>query len=88
MERKAIAHARVIKWVEKFAEALKNRIIEKGDGTFSSKHEILGVITEEYYELVMAVHNESPQRITEELIDIAVGAIFAAACIDEQALDW
>lgn len=54
--------------------ALSKRLEEKGLGIFVSPHEILGVITEEYKELIDAVHKND--NVKGELLDIAVAAIF------------
>lgn len=65
------------------------RLNEKGDGTFASIHEIHGVLQEEMYELEKAIHeNLSDKEKIEELADIAVGAIFAIACIKTKSIDW
>ncbi len=67
---------------------LMDRLNEKGWGTWSSRHELLGFLTEEYHEVVAAVQTESMDRIKDELIDVAVGCIFGIACIDAGLLDW
>jgi len=60
----------------------------KGYGTFASRHEILGSVTEEYHELVDAVHRNDMFDCEKELADVAVAAIFGLACIKEKSLDW
>ena len=67
---------------------LIDRLNEKGYGALVSRHEILGVLTEEYHEAVKAVESESIQEVRDELIDLAVGCIFGVACIDARAVDW
>jgi len=67
---------------------LEMRLKEKGDGSFASTHEILGVIDEEYNELRTAVHKNSWDDIVLELEDIAVAAIFSLACVRQQTVDW
>ncbi len=69
-------------------DKLYKRLEQKGYGTFASRHEILGVITEEYKEVVDAVHEKNPEAIKQELLDIAVGAIFGYACMNEKTVDW
>lgn len=61
---------------------------DKGWGAWLSRHEISGFITEEYDEVKDAVHEGSLADIKRELIDIAVGCIFATACINAKAMDW
>ncbi len=69
-------------------DKLISRLEEKGWGAWLSRHEILGFLTEEYTEAVDAVHAGTLGDIKGELKDIAVGCIFAIACIDNSTLDW
>lgn len=64
------------------------RLNQKGEGIFASRHEILGIITEEYSELIDAVHQRQITDIRDELLDIAVGCIFAIASIESGNMDW
>jgi NTP pyrophosphatase (non-canonical NTP hydrolase) len=77
-----------MKTVDDVIGMLRYKLNEKGYGTFSSRHEILGVVTEEYHEFVEAVHKKDHVEMKNELIDIAVGCIFSAACIEEKTIDW
>jgi len=74
--------------IDKIITAAGERLHEKGHGAWTSRHEILGIVSEEFRELENAVHREDDQRIVEELKDIAVGAIFSIACINAGTLDW
>ncbi len=81
--------------VEEEMAYLLKRIIERieqyGDHTFSSRHEILGLVTEEFNELQDSIGNKSLGRwdeFREELIDLAVACVFGAACITNRSLDW
>lgn len=78
------------KALESLKKALEETLHEKGPHSYSSKHEILGIITEEYIELVDAVreNDTSHKHTREELLDIAVACVFGIACIDQWALDW
>ena len=67
---------------------LRDRVNEKGAGAFVSRHEILGVLTEEYDELIDAVHRGNIEDIEEELADLAVGALFGWACIYAKKTPW
>jgi hypothetical protein len=70
---------------------LARRINEKGAGTFASRHEILGTVTEEYHELEDAVMIKSIsglEDIKDELLDIAVACVFGVTCIDANTLEW
>lgn len=55
---------------------LKHRISKRGDSPHASKHESLGVITEEYTEFIEAVHSKCDIEIANEAVDIAVAAIY------------
>lgn len=64
------------------------RLAQKGHHAWQSTHEILGVITEEYWELQEAIKNNDMEEIKKELMDIAVACHFGIACINEKTLDW
>ena len=68
--------------------ALFNRLKEKGYGAASSSHEILGIVTEEYLELVEAVRKNDRRNMEQELIDIVVGCILGLNSYYEDTLDW
>jgi NTP pyrophosphatase (non-canonical NTP hydrolase) len=87
MSRPQLTEEQVMAAVEKTLEKLKFRLNQKGYGTFSSRHEILGVITEEYKEFVDAVHSKNYDEMKSEIIDLAVGCIFGLACFDAETID-
>lgn len=70
---------------------LIERLAEKGWGTFASSHETLGIIAEEYDELLEAVRGNDLMEVDAELKDLAVAAILGMASItanrSEQCLD-
>lgn len=70
------------------SRVLQDKIREKGSGTFASRHEILGLLEEEHFELIQAVRSESLERVKEELYDIAVVCLFGAACINAGTVEW
>jgi hypothetical protein len=74
--------------IKAIRDQLEMRLEEKGCHTFTSSHEISGVITEEYKEVQDAVHLNDQQYLRKELIDIAVGAIWGIVSIDAEGLDW
>lgn len=87
-EREQITEMSMVDVVCKFQSALKHRLAQKGYGTFKSTHEILGVLTEEFHELVDAVKSNDIESVRHELFDLAVGAVFGVACIDQNSIDW
>lgn len=87
--RKQITKRQVRNAVIETQTKLKRRLNnEKGWGTWLSRHEILGFAEEERFELCQAVHSDSLEDVKEELLDLAVGCIFAVACINADTLDW
>jgi NTP pyrophosphatase (non-canonical NTP hydrolase) len=88
MDRTQLTDEQIMKAVDKTIEKLKFRLKQKGYGTFASKHEILGVITEEYKEFVDAVHSKNYEEMKSEIIDLAVGCMFGLACFEEETIDW
>lgn len=67
---------------------MTKRLRQKGDGTFASRHEILGCLTEEYLEICNAVQCEDNQHLVAELLDAAVACVFGAACIVQGGTEW
>lgn len=67
--------------IRKIRQKLADRLNEKGNGAFVSRHEILGVLTEEWKKLIDTVQGGSVEDIADELADLAVGAILGCACI-------
>lgn len=86
--RHQITEQQVDEAVAKVRFHLFSRLKQKGFGTWTSRHEILGFLTEEYHEAVEAVHSGSVNDIEAELVDVAVGCIFAIACKNAGTLDW
>jgi len=69
-------------------DALEMRLEEKGCHTYTSSHEISGLMDEEFDEMKEAVHRNDIGHLKKELIDIAVGAIWGIVSIDAEGLDW
>ena len=60
---------------------LGERLKQHGPGSFIGPHEILGIITEEYDELIDAVRDNDYGQVEKELVDIAVGCLFGVASL-------
>jgi hypothetical protein len=69
-------------------DMLMKRLSQRGWGIFVSQHECLGIIQEEFNEYSVAVQANNKALQREELIDIAVGCIFAITSIDSGKMDW
>jgi phosphoribosyl-ATP pyrophosphohydrolase len=74
--------------LEIIREKILSKLIEKGPHSLCSIHEILGVVTEEYTELVLAVQSNDHGHVMAECEDIAVGAIFGLMSKQVGGLDW
>ena len=70
--------AQVIKDVE---ATINRKIIEKGKGIYAGSHETLGIVAEEYHELIDAVRSNNKDEVISELFDVAVGCLFGIASI-------
>ncbi len=77
MSRKTVSNKLIDEAIKEVRKKLYNIMKTKGNKQFVSPHEALGVVTEEYHELVEAVR--TGVRITSELEDVAVAAIFSIA---------
>jgi len=88
MDRVKLSREDVSEAMKRVEAALYARLDEKGYGTFSSTHEIRGVLDEEYNELREAMHANDYEAIESELLDLAVGAIFGYACVNGNFIDW
>lgn len=60
---------------------LEQRLQQHGPGSYIGPHEGLGILTEEYDELIDAVRSNDRAQVEKELIDIAVGALFGVASL-------
>jgi NTP pyrophosphatase (non-canonical NTP hydrolase) len=67
---------------------LERRLKEKGTDSYASTHECLGILTEEYYELVDAVQSNDGEGFESEMIDVAVAAIWSICSKKADALDF
>ena len=62
--------------------------VRKGWQTWSSRHEIVGVLKEEFeVEFMAEVHRKDPKAMERELFDVAIGALFGIVSI-RKGLDW
>lgn len=90
VERIKISEEAILKAHTNTWNALKDALDEQGWGGFVSTHEVYGKLSEEMKEMLDAIHaskNFVSQNTRNELLDIALTAIFAIACIDEETMD-
>lgn len=55
---------------------LDRRLHKHGPGIYASSHETLGIVTEEYLELIEAAKANNHADFRAELFDLAVAALF------------
>jgi hypothetical protein len=70
--------------LDRITKKLNQRLQIKGQYGYMSRHETLGIITEEFWELVQAVQGNKSDEYESELIDVAVGCLFGLASRLEQ----
>ena len=88
MKRNNITEPAIKKSTEETYNKIIYRLNQKGWHSLSSTHEILGVVAEEYQELIEAIKEGDKEKIKQELLDISVACNFGMACIDSKNLDW
>lgn len=69
----------LLKTLEQVTIAVAQKIEKHGRGAYVSSHETLGIVAEEYHELVEAVRQNDPSEIATESLDVAVACIFGVA---------
>ena len=80
MQRTLVTQDDVQKTIRQVVAKLEYRLREKGTGAFTSRHEGLGVIAEEYAELLDAVRRDHNHKLfMDECVDVAVSCLFAIA---------
>lgn len=78
--RERVSNESLLEAIDTLKRSLAKEIDRKGQNSFASTHEVLGVITEEYQELIDAVKSNNIDDVLLELTDLAVGCLFGIAC--------
>ncbi len=68
--------------IERVKYKMRKRIEEKGAGLFVDPHQIYGIVAEEFKETMDALHKNNLDGMKDELVDIAVAAIWGIASIE------
>jgi len=87
-KRKIINNDSIDLSTKQLIDNLNSQLKKKGNHTFTSTHEIAGVITEEYHEMLHELINNNMENYKQELLDIAVACLFGVACINQNTLDF
>lgn len=85
INRPQVSDETLLKAIEVVTHHVGLRIEKHGRGAFASPHEGLGVMAEEYHELIDACKENDLQNYAEEMIDLAVGGIFGLASMIQSA---
>lgn len=62
-------------------ETLAKRIRQHGPGAYAGPHEGLGIVTEEYFELVEAVRSNVSGQVEREYLDLTIAGLFGLASL-------
>ena len=84
MERPQVSDSVLLQAIESVTVNTGKRIENKGRGAFLSNHEMLGIIAEEYHELIEAVRQNDPVEVANELTDVAIACVFSIASMLER----
>lgn len=96
MIRAQISEGHVRVALDRVKTMLLRRLEQKGRGIFVSSHEMLGVVSEEFYELKGSVrackehglHAGQGACVQDELVDIAVGCLLGLASYETGEVEW
>lgn len=88
MERPQISKELVRDVVKIIEHKIEDRLDEKGRGIFVSRHEVMGVILEEFNEAIYACENEELHNFMGEILDVAVGCAIALASFRTEKMEW
>lgn len=79
LKRPQVSQENLLKANELVVLAVGKRLNQHGHGAFVGPHEAESICREEMNELTSAVHANDDQATLEELLDLAVAAVFAVA---------
>lgn len=79
MQRREVSNELMLQVLEIFTQRLGQRLVDHGSGAFVSKHEGLGIITEEFWELCESAKSDDPLKFVDEAFDVAVACLFSVA---------
>ena len=88
IKRQKLDPSLLIHVIDEVRNNLSNRLNQHGDGACVSPMETLGIVTEEYFEVVEAVKSNNNDEVYKELSDLAVSCLLGMASIQlEESLD-
>jgi len=84
MNRENVSPICVETAIDGIMNSLDRSRLKHGTHEYASVHETLGIVAEEYYELIEAIKSGNKQDIISELEDIAVGCLWGIASLKQQ----
>lgn len=88
-QRQQLTNSQIDKALQELIEKYYFCVEQKGRGAMASNHEIFGIVRQESSEYESAIHQRlSDEEKIQELLDIAVAAIFGVASIRSGGVDW
>lgn len=82
-QRPKITDENIQKSIKETIDAFNRKLEKKGKGALVSPIEILGKLTEEYFEVEEEVHKERLNDLKNELTDVAVVCLWGIASIEQ-----
>ncbi len=88
MPRVTIEPKQISKSLDDFRNHLNSILSKKGAESFVSRHETLGIISEEFHELLEAVRSGTSEELKGELLDTAIACLWGVVSLDYGKTDW
>ena len=89
MQRSQITDEEVENAIRVFRDKLQKVRSIKGNDSWASTHEILGLLMEEVREVEDEVRTGNKVAMVDELLDVAIIAVYGVACLtSKDGLSW
>ena len=85
IDRRQVSDDEIDNAISELRTHIRQRIEKHGNGALVGRHETMGIVTEEYHELVDALrHDSSPEAFIGELFDVAIACVFGIVSTDNK----
>ncbi len=84
MKRPKMSPEEIKNGIDEFLEHYGKIFKKKSDKSYASMHEIYGSLSEEKFEILMAMHDKDKEQFKRELLDLAVACIFGFTCLSHE----
>jgi hypothetical protein len=88
IEREQITPEQITAFMKYLNDYLDGRIAAKGFGAFVNIFEGYGVLAEESYELLQAIHQNNSAKVCDELMDVIIAAIWTRLSMKMGGVDY